>query len=395
MSCKPEKATAPRPRVLDGFAGPGGWDEGIKHLDLEVVGLEWDTAACNTARAAGHVRHQVDVSAGDPAEYGPVRGLIMSPPCQGFSPAGKRVGAREDAEMLLETIRGIRTYSDCVKAIEYLREHMKDSRSIFVLEPLRYALRLTPTWIALEQVVTVLPIWEAIAEVLGRVGYSVKTGFVQAEQYGVPQTRKRAYLVAVAPWVGAEAEFPAPTHSKYYPRDPGRLDEGVLPFVTTAEALAGTFHARHAEGAAEASDVVLVAGNQENAARRSVDYPAPTVAFGHNVTNHRFVPVMANEGDPIENGDWVYKRPSVTIVGSYKPEVLAGPGYRKAGDGPRQKAPGSVQITKAQAAVLQSFPEYYPWKGSNADQWRQIGDAVPPKVAGAVVGHLEKLCKRP
>ena len=50
--------------VLDGFAGPGVWSEGIRRwLGLHDVGLEWDEAACKTRKAAGHLTIRVDVSA--------------------------------------------------------------------------------------------------------------------------------------------------------------------------------------------------------------------------------------------------------------------------------------------------------------------------------------------
>lgn len=69
--------------------------------------------------------------------------------------------------------------------------------------------------------------WEAYAEVLRDQGYSVVMGIMHAEQYGVPQTRKRAILIARQD--GGEVKFPGPTHSKYHTRDPYRLDPGVKP----------------------------------------------------------------------------------------------------------------------------------------------------------------------
>ena len=55
-----------RPPVLDLFAGAGGWDEGLRALGYETLGIEADQWACNTARAAGLARLQADVSALDP-----------------------------------------------------------------------------------------------------------------------------------------------------------------------------------------------------------------------------------------------------------------------------------------------------------------------------------------
>lgn len=53
--------------IIDIFAGPGGWDEGLLTLGRsDVIGIEWEKYACATARAAGHRRAQADVSKLDP-----------------------------------------------------------------------------------------------------------------------------------------------------------------------------------------------------------------------------------------------------------------------------------------------------------------------------------------
>lgn len=78
---------------------------------------------------------------------------------------------------------------------------------------------------------------------------------------------------------------------------------------------------------------------------------------------------------------WVYQRPSMTVVGSFRPEVMAAPGYRKAGDPPRQRTPGSVILTLDEAAALQEFPEGYKFCGSVGDQWLQVGNAVISNMA--------------
>jgi site-specific DNA-cytosine methylase len=40
-------------RVIDLFAGCGGWDVGARALGVEPLGIELDHAACETRRAAG------------------------------------------------------------------------------------------------------------------------------------------------------------------------------------------------------------------------------------------------------------------------------------------------------------------------------------------------------
>lgn len=79
--------------VIDLYAGPGGWDEGMRTIGItDVVGLEYEPNACATARAAGHHREQVDIGNTPTAPYVGARGLLISPPCQAWSMAGNRQG---------------------------------------------------------------------------------------------------------------------------------------------------------------------------------------------------------------------------------------------------------------------------------------------------------------
>lgn len=88
--------------------------------------------------------------------------------------------------------------------------------------------------------------------------------------------------------------------------------------------------------------------------------------------------------------DWCYRRPSTTIVSSFRPDVVAAPGYRRAGDPPRQNTPDSVEVSIDQAAVLQGFPVGYPWQGSESKKRQQIGNAVPPTLAEAILRTITK-----
>jgi DNA (cytosine-5)-methyltransferase 1 len=238
--------------VIDLFAGPGGWDVAACDLGLHPFGIELDEAACATRRAAGHRTLQEDIADLDPAFTfrllasgggclnemdGPVpllTGLIGSSPCPTFSAAGKGAG-RQD---IMHVIACLRDLADGKDTRAEHRAACEDERSLLTVEPLRWALALHPRWITLEQVPPVLPLWEYMAQLLQERGYKTWTGVLEAERYGVPQTRERAFLIAS---LDHPVGPPAPTHQRYVPGEPQRhdvtLDGEVLPWVSMAEAL--------------------------------------------------------------------------------------------------------------------------------------------------------------
>lgn len=79
-------------RIVDLFAGPGGWEEGLRELGDRALGIDLDPIACASAEAAGHERLCADVAALEPGDFAPAWGLIASPPCQAYSTAGKGLG---------------------------------------------------------------------------------------------------------------------------------------------------------------------------------------------------------------------------------------------------------------------------------------------------------------
>jgi DNA (cytosine-5)-methyltransferase 1 len=427
--------------AVDLFAGPGGWDIAAAALGLHVTGIEFDSAACETRQAVGLHTIRGDVRAYGPADFPEARGLIASPPCQTFSMAGKGAGRKA-----LDQVLGL--VESMAMGLRPDVESLSDERTGLVLEPLRWVLDAVRSgrpygWLAFEQVSTVLPVWQAMAEVLRGVGYRVAVRNLHAEQYGVPQTRKRAVLVAR---YGRPVSLPTPTHSKFHTRDKSRLDPGVRPWVSMAAALGWDcsdsvgfprladaaesvtldgvdYRARDLRSASDPSWVVtekarswnrwqLATGTRERATQRTLGEPSPTLAFGHDAGSHVWTPVGMSPADvvqwklmgagaghrdgqqPRESSEpghtitgkgtaaWVFERPSTTIVGSFRPDIVAAPGYRvSAADGSRQNAPGSVRVSLEVAAALQSFPPRYPWQGGKTKRFQQVGNAIPPLLA--------------
>ncbi|HVE26561.1 MAG TPA: DNA cytosine methyltransferase, partial [Sporichthya sp.] len=150
--------------IVDLFAGPGGWSEGIRqHLGLRDVGLEWDWSACRTRAAAGHTTIQCDVSQYPTAPFkGRVKGAIKSPPCQAWSRAGKGLGLL-DQPLVHQAVHDLSQGRD-TRAV--LLTACKDPRSLLAAEPMRWLYDLRPEWTAMEEVPDVLPLWKQYAEVL-------------------------------------------------------------------------------------------------------------------------------------------------------------------------------------------------------------------------------------
>lgn len=367
--------------VVDLFAGPGGWDVAARELGLSVLGIEWDHAACETRRAAGLSTIEGDVRGFGPVDFPVARGLIASPPCQSFSVAGGGSGRRalEDVLSLVKAAEARQDVDDLLSAFE-------DERTALVLEPLRWALEavdlLRPfEWLAFEQVPTVLPVWEAMAEVLRREGYSVAVGKLSSEQFGVPQTRKRAILVAR---LNPEAVLPAPTHRAYKkgtPQDAG--DRNLLPWVPMADAL----------GWVEPRVVVSNYGTGGNSSKRgertSDDHP-PAVTSKVDRNKVRWLKMGTATGSAVRSSDdpapVVYFGARLNTV-TWHPECPPTRAELEAA-GLGSSPVGPERITPTEAAVLQSFPADHPWQGSRTKVFEQIGNAIPPLLARAVLSAV-------
>jgi DNA (cytosine-5)-methyltransferase 1 len=94
---------------------------------------------------------------------------------------------------------------------------------------------------------------------------------LSAERYGVPQTRKRAYLIAS---LDGPAEMPVPTHRSYNPRCPGELREeerDLLPWLSMADALGW------ARDAVTHTNNQTASGTRPRGLSRSATCPARTI----------------------------------------------------------------------------------------------------------------------
>lgn len=387
--------------VLDLFAGTG-WGVACNWLGAKEYGVELMPEAVATREVVGFETIYRDVWDGLFDEsLVPAHGtLIASPPCQTFSVAGRGEGRRA-LDDILEAIK-LEAWRH-PEQLKTLGTDLGDERTALVLTPLAYIWRHRPRYVALEQVPTVLPVWEEIASTMRELmGYNVWTGNLQAEQYGVPQTRKRAILMAS---LDGPVGPPRPSHSRYYPRDPQRLDPGVKKWVSMAEALGWGAEARPAPTVTGHGFPTRQASGQQSIyfdaierggfiARNGASVEESRLSTYDGVSLSRSYDSAAVNFSPAEAAtlqsypEWCFERPSTTVVGSFRPDVIAAPGYRTKGGPSRQDAPGSVRLSLDGVATLQSFPTPFPFQGSKTKQFLQIGNAVPPLLGRAILEEL-------
>lgn len=382
--------------ILDLFAGPGGWDEGLRELGHAALGIDLDALACATAEAAGHERLAGDVAALDPAAFSGIRGLIASPPCQAFSSAGKGLGKIDKPQVVAcahELSRGRDTRRRRLAKC-------KDARSLLTVEPLRWALALRPRWVALEQVPAVAEMWTVFAEVLEAHGYRCAVGLLSAERFGVPQVRKRAFLIAS---LDGPVTLPAPTHRSFHPRrhEPREDELHLPPYISMAEALGWGSEPTRLRSHNTRS------GQVPGGLSRSFDRPSFTVVSSSSNWRiesspedgprqrraPRRLPEACARHDGVEAGEpsgdgppaWTRRRPATTLLGD--PRVTAPGSWPRCGRRAAIVRGRPVRVSVEQAAVLQGFRHDYPWQGSRSQRFEQVGNAVCPPVAARVLAE--------
>lgn len=179
------------PVIVHPFAGIG-WSEALRCLGLTDIGLEINPTACDTRTGAGHNTIQCDVAQYPTAEFAGADGDIFGPPCPPFSRMGKGAGAH-DLPHIYSAI------DDLAAGRDTRAEHgaqCQDERSILTAEPMRWIHDLRPRWVLMEQVPSVLPVWERYAKILTAWGYSTATGVRDCARYGLHSHRPRAFFAA-------------------------------------------------------------------------------------------------------------------------------------------------------------------------------------------------------
>lgn len=317
--------------VLDLFAGAGGLSLGLEDAGMEVVAAaEWDEDALDTYAK----RHPaVPLYPGDIAniDFGEFRDSVDvvagGPPCQPWSDGGKGLGHDDPRDGFPQFVRAVRTIEPRAFVIENVAGLTRGARRPHFLRLLRE---------------------------LTSLSYEVRDQVLVAANYGVPQLRRRLFVVGTR---SGEYAWPDATHGAGSGR-PWRIAGDV---VSAAKVI----------GQPNSSIVTY--------AKRPDLRPSPYDGLlfnggGRPINLADLAPTMlASMGG--NKTPWIDTQ---EIVPGYHAHLMAG-GTPRAG-----VVPGARRITVAEAAALQTFPEGTEFAGRRSSQYRQVGNAVPPLLARAV-----------
>lgn len=357
---------------IDLFAGAGGLSEGLTQAGFTILAAnDFDEWAANTYKHNHSDTFFVDGAVQDiSADFlldktGLQRGelfcLAGGPPCQAFSVYNHQRG-------------------------------MHDERSGLFREYIRLVEGLYPQWIVMENVTGMTSVEDglAVTEIehdLRELGYDVQHKVLKAEEYGVPQERRR--IIFIGNRMGVPIEFPEPTH------------DGIsVPFVTVDQAIMDLPELGINDGSEEADYTHVPFCDYQRELRQGAD-----TVFNHTSPNL---------------GEINVKRLAyIKQGGSWRdiPVDLLPAGMQKARRSDHTKRYGrlsqtglsSTILTKCdphwgayfhptqdrvisvrEAARFQSFPDRFKFLGSKVEQYKQVGNAVPPLLARAVGRHIVK-----
>ncbi len=387
-------------RAVELFAGAGGLGMGVSRAGfrpIEVV--EWnrdcrDTIRENRARGAEPVRHWPaevlgDVRAVDFRRHeGNVQLVSGGPPCQPFSLGGKHRAHGDARDMFPEAVRAereIRPAAFIFENVKGLTRASFQSYFEYIVLQLQY-----PELVARPE-----EDWGDHLRRLERhhtgsrgdrgLEYRVVWNVLNAANYGVPQRRERVFFVGFRADLGLEWCFPPPTHSRgslawsqgpdgeYWdahkvarkdrPASPGRMyresDGEDLPRWRTVR------------------DAISDLPDPER-------HPVQARAFA----NHLFQPgakaYPGHTGSPLDE-------PAKTL----KAGVHGVPGGENMGVWPNGRL---RYFSVRESARIQTFPDNYVFQGCWSEAMRQLGNAVPVKLAETVaraVGDALATSKRP
>lgn len=366
---------------IDLFAGCGGFSVGLEMAGLKgVANLEVDQWACDSLRHnfpdSEVIQDNIKrINRDRIATFRGVDVIVGGPPCQGFSVAGSSQFGVDDPR------------NELAKYFLFW---------VSVLRPKAAIIENVPQ--ILTKKIKNKTVGEYIAEEFGKLGYQTKSKILISSDYGVPQVRKRAYIVAFLE--GFSFSFPLKTHCSLDNNALPLLQEsGMKNFVTVHEALSDLPKINSSEGS---DDQQEYAEEPSNEYQRLIRNRSQHV-YNHIAMNH--TPRLIERFKTISPGmslkDVAKEHGQIEkLTGKISEKPFKYNNYRLDPGKPSMSIPASFQslflhpylhrnLTAREAARLMSFPDHFIFKGKRTtmswekflSQYNQIGNAVCPLVA--------------
>lgn len=381
-------------RSVELFAGAGGLALGCAMAGFEpAVTVEWDRWACDTIRenqADGYPLvadwrvHEGDVRTVDWSGVNEVTLVAGGPPCQPFSAGGRARAHNDHRDMFPATAEVIRTLKPKAFLIENVRGLTRATFSnyySYVQLRLQYPENVrgeNEDWFShLGRLQS-----EHTTASSSNLKYNLVATVVNAADYGVPQQRWRVFLVGFRSDLDAEFSFPETTHSydallreqwvtgEYWDRHEVAT-KNRPDFPERARSRIARLH--------DADPATL--GQPWRTVRDALTgLPEPTLKGSKDFYNHILQPgarsYPGHTGSPLDMPSKALKAGGHGVPG---------------GENMLRRVDGSIRyFSIRESARLQTFPDEYELHGAWGEAMRQLGNAVPVKLARVVASSVRK-----
>lgn len=383
--------------VFDLFAGAGGFGLGFKMAGFKIsLSLEKDDWAVETLKANKSSEELIlheDIRNFHLSQIGTLSApeiIIGGPPCQGFSVAGPFKDPDDPRNTLFKDFAlWVKTFSP----------------KIFIMENVTgiYSRRNTDGRLVLD----------IIKEEFESIGYQVDIWKLNAALYGVPQMRTRVFIVGNK--LGCEIPPPPPTH--YLNTSINSELISLKPAIRVIEAIGDLPFIESGQGTEESQYTILPFHEYQEWARHNCAYVYNHVSMFHTkriIERYKYIQNGGNLND-IPFDLKVRKRNGEGTLSN----IQYSSNYRHLKDNMiSYTIPASFystfihpfiprNITSREAARIQSFPDWYIFKGKRTvisskllqkkgrnsenflSQYNQIGNAVPPILSYKIAEHIK------